>query len=728
MNGIDPDDIKAIRNELEEIAANGVEVWWRQERARQVRFNEWEGQSPDGRRHGDSTEGNALPFEGAPDNRIPLVDTQINEKVALCKRAFFRSLVQAKPVESSDSPNAANINSLLTWLRDRAMRDELDTEVELSAQYLFGDDPGVAVVEVVWLRDLGLVRRSLNFAELAIMFATGVQDPAAVEPNDPRLEPEMLEEFMDLATNADRAGEWLEWLETMFPGATRKALRAAAGQLRREGVADLPVPAVRENRPSVRALKLFDDIFFPIGTSDLQRARSVHRREWLSQVEVEERVHTLGWDADWVEELIKRGRGQSLLTQPIRWQEGRAWNITLAGPGRAINERDNLFEVWWSYERRADELGVPGIACTVWSSVVKDNAGKSTMADYPHGKYPFILRPRERLGRQTTDSRGLSVPLATHQTEVKIQRDARGAYVQLTASPPTKVNVSRGGYELVLGPNAQIPVQRPNDFEIVTLPNFMQNSVEMERVTRDEADHYTGMMRPDADQNRVALLQQTEVDNFFALWRAVFVQVIQLAQTYYSDAELARVTGTDELPLHLTEEEIRGGYDISIEIDSRDLNMEFAMKKMDAFGKLLNYDTGGTLNRSPFVEWAAYAIDPVLARHTVTPQGEVTKKIIDEERSNTANMALGIEPVMNPDGTTNPVYRQQLVMQTIQQSPRLSNLYAADPLFQELVTNYSAYLQQQATQEQNKTIGALGTKPTQGVPGLYAGSLNAPAA
>lgn len=717
------EELLELRNELEQIAANGTEVWWRQERARQVRFNEWAGQSPDGRRHADAMDGDALPFEGAPDNRIPLADAAIIEKKAVVKRAFWRAMLQAKPENPADAPRAANVSALCSWLRDRAMREELETEVELSAEYLFGDDPGVCVVEVCWLRDLALERRTLTFDELGAMFASGSASPDDVPAGSPLLEPEMLAEFADLATNPERSSEWMGWLQAMFPGVTTKALRAAASDLRKTGQADLPVPAVRENRPSVRALKLFDDIFFPIGTVDIQRARTIHRREWLTDVELRERAITLGWDADWVEELIEKGKGQSLLSYPLRWRQWAAWSVTLAGPGRAVNERDNLYEVWWSHQRKADDLGVPGIECTVWSSVIKDRAAKTSMADYPHGKYPFILKTRERVGRQTTDSRGLTVPIATHQNEVKIQRDARGAYVQLLASPPMKTRISRGAYEMVLGPNAQIPVQNMGDFELVTLPNFMQNSVEMERVTRDEVDHYCGLMRVDGDPNRIGLLQQDEADNFFGLWRAAFEMAIALAQTYYSPEELARVTGEQDMALNLTPEDVRGRWGVSIEIDTRDLNMEFAMKKMDAYGKVLSYDSNGTLDRTPFAAWAARAIDPILARQTVQPAGAVTKKMIDEERNNALGMALGIEPIMNPDGVTNPKFRLQALMQTVGQSPRLAQLYQGDPLFQGLMQNYQKYLMQQGTQEENKLVGRLGTAPTQGVPGLYAGGM-----
>jgi uncharacterized protein YeaO (DUF488 family) len=262
-------------------------------------------------------------------------------------------------------------------------------------------------------------------------------------------------------------------------------------------------------------------------------------------------------------------------------------------------------------------------------------------------------------------------------------------------------------------------VQKSDDFEVVTMPNFMQNSVEMEGTTRSEADHYAGLMGPQADQNRVSMIQQDEVDNFLDLWKTVFVQVLQLSQEYFSEAELSRITGEQNESLHLSTEDIRGGFDVTLEIDARDLNMEFAMKKMEAYGKLKAYDAGGRLDSSAFIEWAARAIDPILAARTVTPMGQVTKKMVDEERQNVTGMALGLEPVMDPDGTTNPKFRLQTMAQTIQQSPRLQTQFGGDEMFRKIVENYQKYLTQQIDQDDNKLIGRLGTKPMQSVPGLY---------
>lgn len=711
----DTEEIKELRDELEIIMADGTEVWQRQERARQVRFCEWDGQSPDGRKHASDLGEAALPFEGAPDSRIPLVDVNVCDKVDLLVTAFFRANIQAVPTEPGDAANAQNTTTLLRWLRNTEMRDELQVEVELAAQQMYGDDPGLAIVETKWWQDTMLQKRHLTFEELAGMYVTGAQNPDAVQPDDPRLEAAMLADFQDLATNPLREAEFTDWLTAAFPSASDRALRRATRELRKQGATDLPVPVLRENRPAVQTLRYMEDIFFPVGTADLQRSRTIHRREWLNTAELRERVITQGWDADAVERIIERGMGESLADGSTLRNSQRG-SYTLSHPGASVNEHQYLYEIWWSYERRADEdLGVPGIWCTIWNVAAPDTCLKCELIDYDHGLYPFSLRTRERLGRQVTDSRGLGRPIETHQNEIKTQRDARGTHIQLIASPPSKVKASRGAFELILGPNAQNPVQRMDDWDLVQMPNFTQESVEMERTTKLEVDEYCGRMMPGVDPNRAALKQQRDVQNFSALFCAVFRQVLALCQQYYSPAELARVTGADQSPAPMAPEDIRGRFDVLIEIDARDLNMDFAMQKLEASGKLLSYDSTGQFDRGPWLEVVANGIDPVIARKSLRPQQNVTAKEIEATKNALAQMTAGVEPDMPVQGI-NAQLRMQTLMQQMQTSPRLAKQYQADETFRALLENYQKYLTQQITQEQNKVVGRLGTAPLQGGP------------
>jgi hypothetical protein len=719
MKSAIPEDLDEIRGDLEQIAGDATQVWKRQQSAREVRFNLWDGQSEDGRKHEEDLGETPLPFNGACDMRVPLLDSVISDIKDVVHLLFFRAQVQSLPVEPSDAPRAQGISTLLRWLRDREMRAELEEEVELAAEYMFADDPGLAIVEVCWLRDTNLETRQLNLEQLALLYATGETNPDNVAPDDPRLEPEMLGDFADMATNPVREPEFLAWLGSVYPLVAPATLRRTLRDLRRNGSARLPVPVIRENRPSVQALRYMEDVFFPLGTANIQRARNIHRREWLNEDELRERSFTLGWSSERVEEIIARGRGQSVISGSLGQSMPRVGD-KFSGPGMAVNEQDNLFEIWWSYSRRADEMGVMGVYCVVWSGAC-DEPIKVELRSNSHGKFPFVARPRERTGRQLTESRGLTRPLATHQTEMKIQRDARGNFTQLIASPPHKVRMDRPAFDLIIAPNAQVPVMRTDDVEYFVPPGQLpQSSIEIERTVRHEADEYVGRMTADQDPNRVAAKQQRTGDRFFGLWREVFTMVLDDCRDYYSAAEIARITGSTGEPAGLQPEDLSGRWDILIEIDSRDLNLEFAMKKLDALTKVASADPSGVLDRGPIAEWGAYTIDPVLARRTVRPQQNVTQREIDATKNAVAQMALGIEPDMPVQGI-NPQLRMQVLMQTVKGSPTLMQAYQSGGPFAQLLENYQKYLTQQVTQDQNKVVGRLGTSPMQG--GLQSAAL-----
>ena len=709
----DAEELTTLRSELADIIDQGHEVWDRQRQAQRVRFNQWDGQSADGRKHADDLGTDALPFEGASDARVPLLDGVINEKVALARTAFFRAQLQATPIEPGDAPDAAAVTILLKHLRDVKMRDELEVEVELSAQYMYGDDPGACVVATDWLRDSRLVRRVITFDECAGMYATGLRTPSEVDFS--QLDQSLLEDFLDLATNPLRGVEFVAWLASAFPTVSERLLKTAAKALRTSGEAELAVPEVRQSRPTVTTLRLWDEIFFPLGTTDLQRARHIHRREWLSETELRERVATMGWSKEEVEEVIEKGQGQTLADGQWLTTRDRTSAVSptvSAGSDRLINERANLFEIWWSYERRTDEMGIAGIWCMVWNCACTESFLRTELHAGPDGFYPFDLGTRERLGRQVTDSRGLTNPLSTLQAEVKVQHDARSNHTQLLASPPRKQRLLAGTLEVILGPNASIPVQRMDDFEMIQMPAFTSQSVEMERTVKEELADYAGRMAPGVDPNRVALFQQADAEAVFRLWRSVFRKILSLCGQFYTPAEIERIVGA---PLDVAK--LAAGYDIAIEIDARDLNMDYAMKKLDAYTKLVGLDAAGVIGRTSLVEWGAASFDPILAKRTLQPMEQVTQKTIDEEQNNVAKMAVGLEPHMPEQGITNPQLRLQAIQQSIEQSPQLMQQMQQSEQFKALVENRAKFLQQQLTQEKNKTIGRLGTAPLQGGPG-----------
>ena len=122
----------------------------RRDENRRERFNEWAGQSGDGKKWKKNTGANVVPFDGASDSRVPLVDSYVQEDVDMLMTSLRQMKVTALPTESGDAKKAFLASNLLRWMVDNQM-DEFFHEAELAANYYC--ENGVAVMSVLWQRE-----------------------------------------------------------------------------------------------------------------------------------------------------------------------------------------------------------------------------------------------------------------------------------------------------------------------------------------------------------------------------------------------------------------------------------------------------------------------------------------------------------------------------------------------------------------------------------------------
>lgn len=117
----------------------------------------------------------------------------------------------------------------------------------------------------------------------------------------------------------------------------------------------------------VVALKPYDDVLFPPETIDLQKARVIFRRQFMSEVELRSKVTDEGWDSAFVEKAVHTA-GKSLGLNDV----SRALS---ALTDSTIERRDNLVEIVWAYTRQLDSNGVPGIWYTIFCPMLNTNEG-----------------------------------------------------------------------------------------------------------------------------------------------------------------------------------------------------------------------------------------------------------------------------------------------------------------------------------------------------------------
>ena len=164
----------------------------------------------------------------------------------------------------------------------------------------------------------------------------------------------------------------------------------------------------------------------------------------------------------------------------------------------------------------------------------------------------------------------------------------------------------------------------------------------------------------------------------------------------------------------LGREEIQGEYDLMLEFDVRDLDMEFVGKKLEYLEAVTRLDVSGEMDRAALVKVMVMAADPVLGAKLVRPTGEVRQKEVDDEKAAVAQMAAGVEPTIK-DGGWNPQLRLQVLQETINGSPQLARrLQDENDPFRALVENRAQAFQFQMQQQENAQIGRIGVRPVQG--------------
>jgi hypothetical protein len=404
--------------------------------AENVRYCRWDGQSSDGRKWATLVgENKALPWDGCSDTRYPLADDIINSLVDLHTTAFARATLKVAPQNVADIDKSGSANSLMDWLLNAKLYTEITREVELAAQYML--TYGWAAVHVAWQQQTSQIEQTITMEQLMAM--------AQSAPNG-----SVFQTMPTSVMDPDQADFCAEIFQSVFPHLKKRRALAAITELRTTGSCDFPVPKVVRNQPSIAALAPWDEIAFPPETTDVQSARVIFRRCYMTEIELRQHVENDEWSASWADKAI------SMMGKFTNWSD---WTMVTGQSVNALADRENLIEIIYAYQKAVDEDGVPGVWCTVFCPSVGEEWGYYELLDYNHGMYPFVVWRAETLHRKVIESRGVPEIVSTWQQEAKAQRDSILDYTSLNTLPPLQVPKNRSGF-LKLGPAVQIPVMR----------------------------------------------------------------------------------------------------------------------------------------------------------------------------------------------------------------------------------------------------------------------------
>jgi hypothetical protein len=224
------------------------------------RRNIWDGKSDDLRKNG----ANAFPWQGASDQEVNVVGERIDMYVALFDQALQRSHIKAFPTSMAAMPKAAVVSGFLKWMRSSYIPD-FKRQMELGGNYLM--EKGIMVSYVGWNREKRSYLQSVSLEQIQ------EASPDLVEMILSGQDDEML----------------LDLIQQSFPDLSTKRAKKAIKDLRKMGVAEIPLPRQTVDSPVVYACAPDGEVMFPSYISDPQRAPYMFWRTFLTAQELGEK-------------------------------------------------------------------------------------------------------------------------------------------------------------------------------------------------------------------------------------------------------------------------------------------------------------------------------------------------------------------------------------------------------------------------------------------------------
>ena len=591
-------------------------------------------------------------------------------------------MMRVSPTNVSQLDQAVTAHNLMDWAVNAKMYNDLTREVELLSQYLW--TYGWAGVHVTWQQEMGQKEQHLTMDQV---MAIAAQSP----------EGSVLADLPNLIANPEADDQSAELLLAAFPNLRKRRALKAIRELRDEGECDFPVPTMVTNKPMIAALAPWDELVFPPETTDIQSARVIFRRFYMTEAQLLNKVEVEEWDEEWAKEAINTMGRFSDYADFTSYSLGLAENSVL--------DRENLIEVVYAYQKAVDQDGVPGVFYTVFSPQVGDKWGYFEGLEYAHGQYPFVVWRSEMVYRQITESRGVPEICATWQHEVKAQRDSIFDYTSLATLPPIEVPKTRGG-NLKIGPAVQVPVLRRGEIGFLQ-PPAREPSVAFNLIeaVMAQTDRYFGRPTEKVAPAVTQMRQQRLINNWLHGWTEAFRQVLALTLQYVGPTEVMRITASQtQLPPDVQD------FDVMLKFDIRELSTDLVTEKLKAISTLvLPLDTAGVIDRAKLISVALRAIDPTLATELVMQQGPAAQKMFGETNDEIALMSLGNPPQLRENDPT-AAMRLQFSQQVLQANPKYQAQLQQDPLFQANLQKYIENLQFSVQQQQNAVTGRLGVQ------------------
>ena len=630
------------------------------------RRNYWPSKSRDLRKHG----ADAFPWDGASDSEAHVIDERINRLTSLCMSALSKANIRAFPVESSDIARSKVVSGFMKWMVSSGYIARFKQEMEFGANMLF--ERGIFISYVGWQREDRRFLQNVSLESIA------------------QIAPEVAQAIL----NGTEDKALVQMVMKSFKGVTEKRAKKAISDLRKTGFADVPIIRRQVDAPLVKTLTPDGDFFFPSWTTDPQQAPYCFWRTYMTAQELENKVLTEGWDAGWVEKVIKSYRGVNVHSVEREYDGRRSLSLT-----DNVYQANDLVEVICAYQRLIDkEDGAEGIYRTVFHrSFTGDTETRGyALFELMNGyeDYPVVVTRLSEDAKRLYDTHTIPDKLRGIQNQIKVERDSRIDRNSMATMPPIMHPVGNAPSDW--GPGRYIPYRRAGEFQFGPTPAYNPGSVEMEQTMQQQADRLVGL---DKDHPISQQVLQFLVDKYLNHVAEVLRMSFRCFQRFGPDKVLYQVTGVAD-PQQLD----RGNPDENYDLSTDPENLQ---NKVTQFASLLQFDKNGRINIDSFLDVVASSIDPIMAAAILQPAEQAQQQMVKHVSDDLTKISSSIEVPARPNGA-------QIALQLIQQyvsQPDVQQRMQGDEAFSARIQKYAEQYQFQLQQAQNAQIGKIGTAP-----------------
>ena len=645
---------------------------------------QWPGKTLDQKKH----QLDAKPWPMASDQEVPVIDPRINTLVALFMNAIRDGNITAAPIGGDDAERAADTTTFVRYMLDSWIPNSYD-QIELSLNNMM--EKGIAATWVGWEKRKRTHLQEIDLEEIA----------------------EQAPELVEMLADEDRVEEAIEMLQSAFDGVNEKRARKALKQLRKNGVAEIPVVKEDINRPVISAKCPQSEIIYPSYTMDVKRVDRVHVRHFMSIQDLKSSIHSEGWDEDWVNGIIEDHMGMT--QQDLDGPYGNR-NSVLANQSSTLfdlGSRDavDLVEIVRTFQRLVDEEdGAEGYYQTIWAPVqAEGDEGKVSFGLFEllngYDEFPIAVTTMSRDSKRIYDQRNVSDLLRGNQSQNKIIRDSSNDQLSISMNPPRTHPAGRPAS--VWGAGADFATRRgeENLYKTLDVPDTGRDGMEREQFLSDEADFIMGLKEGSA----MALQRQQYYTNRALIHVA---EICRLAykgyQKFYDGPDIHfRVTNSPD-PQTFNQGPDDEDLDIKFFYDVRTQDREYVRETVETLLKLPQSDPTGSIDPAEVVRVATYLAAPQFAGRILRSAEQSEAEVLSKVSKDLSLIASGQSVGAQPNGG-------QIAMGYITQyaqQPDIQEKLTNDPAWAERLSTYFAQYEFQGQQQENAQTGRLGTPPT----------------